>query len=838
MNINSIVRRLSPLEAGRLMHFPENYLAIDDKDTPDSPQFKAAGNSWGVNNARWVNLRIEKVLRETGLVSDGRTIQYATTCSGIEAHTLSVKGQDWHANFFSEIDSFPCKVLAHYYPSVPNLGDMTKVDGHPYSLDVFSGGTPCQDASTAGKRCGFAEGSDTRSALAHHWIRIGNEAVKQGGCLLWENVCFGPDTLVTTGDGHKRISEVKVGDMVRSHDGELHKVERVIETENRETLRLKVMGAEDIEVTPNHPFYARVNLHNQNGEPRRFEEPKWVAAGELTKHHYIGYKVDEPGTESIGMAQAYAVGRWLADGSIALRSEKSHPGVRGGQKARIFISTGHKKHDALLAELSKLPFPIRESKVKDYAINFTFTSDAFYDLVKDCGRGARRKRVPPYAFSLIREEQKELLRGYFEGDGHLHKGTEMTYGTSSRELALGIARLIRDVYHRGVSLKHIKALGKVTIDGREVNAHESWTGSFSNSVVPEDGKKHLVSFYEDGIVWCPVRSVGKGDAATVYNLTVADTHTYEANDVMVHNCGALSVNEGRDFTWFVHRLNEEGYAVCWRTMDMQWLATDTSPRAVPQRRRRIWLVAYKGDDWRIPAQVLFERSSRLGSIHPNRVVNGRIIRSEEDEAEAAMDLFGGATPRFDNSSRADRIPFSAIPGNGSDFLSLSDITLVDFFRKVGRIGYVGGIFKGVPDPANIPASLRENIGNAGCAVKDRIVTFKMPEWSAGIQLPDGVDCPKEYDGTVCGLTDVLLPMSDELMDYILSPRACTGILRRAEMRGKKLPAPLERALHEQIAHWANGTFGDAVAADEKDAEAEAEGESEADAEGCAVQDGE
>lgn len=30
--------------------------------------------------------------------------------------------------------------------------------------------------------------------------------------------------------------------------------------------------------------------------------------------------------------------------------------------------------------------------------------------------------------------------------------------------------------------------------------------------------------------------------------------------------------------------------------------------------------------------------------------------------------------------------------------------------------------------------------------------------------------------------------------YFLSPRACAGILRRAERRGKKLPLPLEQAL--------------------------------------------
>ena len=34
--------------------------------------------------------------------------------------------------------------------------------------------------------------------------------------------------------------------------------------------------------------------------------------------------------------------------------------------------------------------------------------------------------------------------------------------------------------------------------------------------------------------------------------------------------------------------------------------------------------------------------------------------------------------------------------------------------------------------------------------------------------------------------------------YFLSPKACAGILRRAEKRGKKLPPMLQDALEEQV----------------------------------------
>ena len=52
------------------------------------------------------------------------------------------------------------------------------------------------------------------------------------------------------------------------------------------------------------------------------------------------------------------------------------------------------------------------------------------------------------------------------------------------------------------------------------------------------------------------------------------------------------------------------------------------------------------------------------------------------------------------------------------------------------------------------------------------------------------------EGAVCSLSDVLETTGAHLAKYSLSPKACAGILRRAERRGKKLPPMLERALRQ------------------------------------------
>ena len=64
----------------------------------------------------------------------------------------------------SEIDPGACKILAHRYPDVPNIGDITAVDWSAVEpVDVLTGGFPCQDVSCAGLRKGLRP--DTRSGL-------------------------------------------------------------------------------------------------------------------------------------------------------------------------------------------------------------------------------------------------------------------------------------------------------------------------------------------------------------------------------------------------------------------------------------------------------------------------------------------------------------------------------------------------------------------------------------------------------------------------------------------------------------------------------------------------
>lgn len=114
-------------------------------------------------------------------------MKYLSVCSGIEAASVAWKPLGWQPVAFSEIEAFPCTVLAHHYPNTPNWGDMTCYEQWPdakqTTVDLLCGGTPCQSFSLAGLRKGLA---DPRGSLMLTFGAIAGRYRPRW--LVWENV--------------------------------------------------------------------------------------------------------------------------------------------------------------------------------------------------------------------------------------------------------------------------------------------------------------------------------------------------------------------------------------------------------------------------------------------------------------------------------------------------------------------------------------------------------------------------------------------------------------------------------------------------------------------------
>ena len=121
-------------------------------------------------------------------------MRYLSVCSGIEAASVAWESLGWTPVAFAEIERFPSQVLAHHFPGVPNLGDMTRYkewDIDRGAVDLIVGGTPCQSFSVAGLRKGL---EDPRGNLALTFLGMVDHFKPEW--VIWENV---PGVLSSSG---------------------------------------------------------------------------------------------------------------------------------------------------------------------------------------------------------------------------------------------------------------------------------------------------------------------------------------------------------------------------------------------------------------------------------------------------------------------------------------------------------------------------------------------------------------------------------------------------------------------------------------------------------------
>ncbi|MCZ9075445.1 Hint domain-containing protein, partial [Escherichia albertii] len=235
---------------------------------------------------------------------------YGSVCSGIEAASIAWEPLGMRPAWFAEIESFPSAVLAHRWPHVANLGDMTKLAkkvlaGEIESPDVLVGGTPCFTA---------------------------------GHMVLCKN-------------GYKPIEDVCPGDYVVSHLGRLQQVKRV-GSKIANTGLLNAVGQPlGIRTTNDHPFLAvrwKAQNTRKNGTYFKREllsEPEWRAACDMPGYQWCAltnFNIASPDICSRFLSEEqamYLAGAYVGDGYIRRWRGKSKKAVVFGincQKLRKF----------------------------------------------------------------------------------------------------------------------------------------------------------------------------------------------------------------------------------------------------------------------------------------------------------------------------------------------------------------------------------------------------------------------------------------------------------------------------------------------------------------------
>lgn len=184
--------------------------------------------------------------------------------SGIGGFSLAFERHGFHTIAFSEVDPFCCRVLAHHWPAVPNLGDVRCVDGRAIveqcgAVDVVVGGFPCQDISSAGKGAGL---SGDRSGLwwemhrlvrkvRPRWLCIENVpalrtrgaddvlgALESAGYACWPTVVGA----WAVGAPHKRDRVWIVGKLAHAHDERRDGIDALLQPGRSQQDRVEAAG--------------------------------------------------------------------------------------------------------------------------------------------------------------------------------------------------------------------------------------------------------------------------------------------------------------------------------------------------------------------------------------------------------------------------------------------------------------------------------------------------------------------------------------------------------------------------------------------------------------------
>lgn len=366
--------------------------------------------------------------------------------------------------------------------------------------------------------------------------------------------CFGclpPGSLIKTAVGPRSIETIQTGDEVYARDGRLH---RVIETHEH------LFAGELVELIC-APFKIPVLLTPDHKVPvmrprsRRVEE---VPAASIRPQNYLLYPAIERVVEPLDWTAlpvwfgkrgkspktlpaavdlsflAEWLGWYLAEGSVS------------NDRTVRFSLAGDESDVALrITELSQHLFDeTPRIDRKETKIEMWFCHALLSRWLKhNCGDGARRKRLPGFVWGWARETQQLLLDALVSGDGHRYAGRYVErFGYRAKpswELRLASVRLIDDVRDLLLRMGVVPGVS----DRTEADGRRSWQVAVSDS-----GQRSWGAGERLPTEPLPVR-VRKVERLAydgpVYNLTVADEHTYLTMSGAVCNCG-----EGGDiFTW-------------------------------------------------------------------------------------------------------------------------------------------------------------------------------------------------------------------------------------------------------------------------------------------------
>lgn len=385
----------------------------------------------------------------------------------------------------------------------------------------------------------------------------------------WCPGCVLPGSLIHTNPDVKPIETIKEGDRVLGWDGHYHQVTEVFSHRHQGLMyRIRARCLGETVLTPEHPVLiakrAHPKLHN-----KKFEL-LWERADQIKKGDYLAYPIpaevvplstlplpprkaqdqrSTPLPESIPITPEFLrlVGYYLAEGWVDRRAAN-----KDYLEASICFSF-HRKEKEFVRDIEKIMAEVfglkvsvcekPEKNLTEISIHSSRLARAFKEWF---GSGAENKKILHELMLLPPEQQRELLKGLWRGDGWVHATrARASYKTISKnlreQLKLLLLRqgIVPSIYTEPARKGHREAYSVFITGKRDIECLAEILGS-KRPKLPTGKPPSTV--LGQNFVMVPVAKVETFEYDDlVWNLEVEDAHSYVSECATLHNCGDFGI---------------------------------------------------------------------------------------------------------------------------------------------------------------------------------------------------------------------------------------------------------------------------------------------------------
>jgi len=422
-------------------------------------------------------------------------------------------------------------------------------------------------------------------------------------------ICLKGNTKITTNPIYTStpIKEIKIGQKVLTHTGKFKPVEQVFERKYQgEMIKIETSNLKKLDITPQHSIlglkredikcyqsYSRDNIaickppeeRSCNKRCTKYKNfswnPKFIPAEDLREGDFIAtplpLEIQKNNSVSIDYSLVKTepkifrpfkrinkfifkpdllrlLGYYLAEGNIQYNRARWNKKIKYPCGVTFVFNINEQNYVGDIKNIISQNFRNLNVTVEKIPRRHTLTisiySKALAEFIKYlCGSGVNKKKLSPELLNLEPSLQKEILKGFFRGDGQVRirnkntpgfekKGNRYVAATVSEDLAHQLYWLLLrnktkcTLYKRSDKTKGGKYAYIISIYGKELNKLE-------DKILVNPQKQGYKSFIYKNWFFEPIKKIKKYKFnGMVYNLNVKDDHSYVANLVGAGNCAA------------------------------------------------------------------------------------------------------------------------------------------------------------------------------------------------------------------------------------------------------------------------------------------------------------